>query len=405
MEMRDGFPRPTGTHPTQAGPLLRTERDSHALREGKRREKTGEAMRDRRGGLGEGPRSLRSMNGPPTVPGGRQGHEGGVRLGERRRRRTKTGGEMARLSPLHRRENAHESGCWSVCWASEDRCVLSGSMDETVKQWTVEEPGRLEETYTYPEHSLGVVAVASAPGGNVVASSSLDSSIRVWNVEKFETYAVLANMPSETWSIQFSPDAHSKVVAAASGSLSGVSMWNYESGEKICSMQMPPVKDARHQPRRFALSVAFSPDGKRIVCSAMDGTVAAFDVETQKLLHMYEGHKMPVRGLGFLPDGATLFTASDDAQIHMYDSGNGNLIDTLSGHESWALSLSVHPDGEYLASGSSDRSIKLWDVRSRSCVQTIMEHKDQVWGIQFSKGGKHLASVSDDKSIGLYSFQ
>lgn len=330
---------------------------------------------------------------------------GDGRVGCRRRRRTAFRGEMARLTPLHRRENAHESGCWSVCWASEDRFVLSGSMDETVKQWTVEEPGRLEETYTYPEHSLGVVSVASAPEENVVASSSLDSSIRVWNVEKFETYAVLANMPSETWGIQFSPNAQSKVVAAASGSLSGVSVWNYESGEKISSMQLPPVQDTRHQPRRFALSIAFSPDGKRIACSAMDGTVATFDLDTQKLLHVFEGHNMPVRGLAFLPDGATLCTASDDAQIHMYDSNSGKLMDTLSGHESWALSLAVHPDGTYLASGSSDRSIKLWDVRSRSCIQTVMEHKDQVWGIQFSKGGKHLASVSDDKSIGLYSFQ
>lgn len=330
---------------------------------------------------------------------------GDGRVGCRRRRRTALRGEMARLTPLHRRENAHESGCWSVCWASEDRFVLSGSMDETVKQWTVEEPGRLEDTYTYPEHSLGVVSVASAPEENVVASSSLDSSIRVWNVEKFETYAVLANMPSETWGIQFSPNAQSKVVAAASGSLSGVSVWNYESGEKISSMQLPPVQDTRHQPRRFALSIAFSPDGKRIACSAMDGTVAAFDLDTQKLLHVFEGHNMPVRGLAFLPDGATLCTASDDAQIHMYDSNSGKLMDTLSGHESWALSLAVHPDGAYLASGSSDRSIKLWDVRSRSCIQTVMEHKDQVWGIQFSKAGKHLASVSDDKSIGLYSFQ
>eukprot|EP00894_Picocystis_sp_ML_P004337 jgi/Pico_ML_1/54854/g712.t2 len=125
-------------------------------------------------------------------------------------------------------------------------------MDETVKQWTVEEPGRLEETYTYPEHSLGVVAVASAPGGNVVASSSLDSSIRVWNVEKFETYAVLANMPSETWSIQFSPDAHSKVVAAASGSLSGIHMYDSGNGNLIDTL-------SGHE--SWALSVSVHPGG------------------------------------------------------------------------------------------------------------------------------------------------
>ena len=49
------------------------------------------------------------------------------------------------------------------------------------------------------------------------------------------------------------------------------------------------------------LSVAYSPDGRRLACGAMDGTVAVFDVPSGKLLHTLTGHHKPVRGLSFTP--------------------------------------------------------------------------------------------------------
>lgn len=52
---------------------------------------------------------------------------------------------------------------------------------------------------------------------------------------------------------------------------------------------------------KFVLSVAYSPDGRRLACGAMDGTVAVFDVPSGKLLHTLTGHHKPVRGLSFTP--------------------------------------------------------------------------------------------------------
>jgi len=54
---------------------------------------------------------------------------------------------------------------------------------------------------------------------------------------------------------------------------------------------------------RFVLSVAYSPDGKRLACGSMDGSVAIFDVVSGKLLHTLDGHFKPVRSLTFTPGG------------------------------------------------------------------------------------------------------
>jgi WD repeat-containing protein 61 len=52
---------------------------------------------------------------------------------------------------------------------------------------------------------------------------------------------------------------------------------------------------------RFVLSVAYSPDGKRLACGSMDGTVGVFDTDSGKLLHTLDGHFKPVRALTFTP--------------------------------------------------------------------------------------------------------
>ena len=59
--------------------------------------------------------------------------------------------------------------------------------------------------------------------------------------------------------------------------------------------------DEKHKREKFVLSVAFSPDGKRLACGVMDGTVALFDVPSGKLMHTLTGHHKPVRDVCFTP--------------------------------------------------------------------------------------------------------
>ena len=80
----------------------------------------------------------------------------------------------------------------------------------------------------------------------------------------------------------------------------------------------PQAEDAGRR-ERFVLSVAASPDGRRLAAGAMDGTVALFDAATGAPLHRLPGHHKPVRSLTFTPDSAHLLTASDDTQVNMYD--------------------------------------------------------------------------------------
>ena len=136
----------------------------------------------------------------------------------------------------------------------------------------------------------------------------------------------------------------------------------------------------KQRSERFALSVAASPDGRRLAVGCMDGTVAVFDSESGALLCTLQGHFKAVRSLAFTPggrpdavhaawargtaqpgaalrcaavpvhldcrsrhrlpprmphpvlaDSKMLLTACDDMHSHLYDVEHGALVEAFSG--------------------------------------------------------------------------
>ncbi|OVA04490.1 WD40 repeat [Macleaya cordata] len=320
-----------------------------------------------------------------------------------------------KLAGLKSVENAHEESVWAVTWVpatdSRPALLLTGSLDETVKLWRPDELG-CEGTNT--GHCLGVVSVAAHPSGVIAASASLDSFVRVFDVDTNATIATLESPPSEVWQMQFDP--RGTILAVAGGGSASVKLWDTATWELIATLAVPrPEGSSKPSDKsgsgKFVLSVAWSPDGRRLACGSMDGTISIFDVSRAKFLHHLEGHFMPVRSLVYSPvDSRVLFSACDDAHLHMYDAEGKSMVGAMSGHASWVLSVDVSPDGAALATGSSDRTVRLWDLKMRAAVQTMSNHTDQVWGVAFRPPGGtgvrvgRLASVSDDKSISLYDY-
>ncbi|XWS70051.1 hypothetical protein CRYUN_Cryun03dG0016000 [Craigia yunnanensis] len=198
-------------------------------------------------------------------------------------------------------------------------------------------------------------------------------------------------------------------LAVAGGSSASIKLWDTATWRLTATLSIPCPEGSKpsdkSSSKKFVLSVAWSPDGRRLACGSMDGTISIFDVARAKFLHHLEGHYMPVRSLVFSPepDSRKLYSASDDGHVHIYDAEGKAIIGAMSGHAGWVLSVDVRPDGEAIATGSSDKTVRLWDFKMRAAIQTMSNHTDQVWAVAFRPGeGGRLASVSDDKSISLY---
>jgi len=154
-----------------------------------------------------------------------------------------------RATTLHNTE-AHSEGVWALAWAPDGASLLTGSVDETCKQWTLSEDGPKTQ-HTFTGQTLGVISLDIDPSGTYAASSSLDSVIRVWSLEDCNTKCLIETQPSETWRIAFGPPAGDSVILAAAGGSTG-NVIIHRGGDQdpvvVSTMQMPAVSGQALQP-------------------------------------------------------------------------------------------------------------------------------------------------------------
>jgi WD40 repeat protein len=82
----------------------------------------------------------------------------------------------------------------------------------------------------------------------------------------------------------------------------------------------------------YVTSVAFSPDGNRIVSGSDDKSVRVWDAKTGEQLRELQGHTDSVTSVAFSPDGNRIVSGSDDKSVRVWDAKTGEQLRELQGH-------------------------------------------------------------------------
>src|SRR5712671_3158311 len=195
-------------------------------------------------------------------------------------------------------------------------------------------------------------------------------------------------------SVAFSPDG-SRIVSGSWDNT--IRLWDAETGHAIGK---PLEGHSSH-----VSSVAFSPDGSRIVSGSWDNTIRLWDAETGDAIGKpLEGHSSLVNSVAFSPDGSRIVSSSFDNTIRLWDAETGDAIGKpLEGHSSYVNSVAFSPDGSRIVSGSSDNTIRLWDAETGDAIGKPLEgHSGDVNSVPFSPDGSRIVSGSSDNTIRLW---
>jgi len=86
-------------------------------------------------------------------------------------------------------------------------------------------------------------------------------------------------------------------------------------------------------------------------------------------LQLVLSHTGSVTSVAFSPDGTRIISAAADATVHVWDAVSGiEVVPPLRGHDNFVLSAAFSPDGTRIVSGSADKTLRIWDAVSGTGV-------------------------------------
>ena len=210
---------------------------------------------------------------------------------------------------------------------------------------------------------------------------------------KFTEYKLLQTLEGHSgyvYSVAYSPDG-TKIISGSYDKT--IKIWDANTGE--CLKTLEGHSD-------WVNSVAYSPDGTKIISGSYDKTIKIWDANTGQCLKTLDGHKYSVWSVAYSPDGTKIISGSEDKTIKMWDANTGECLKTLEGHSDYVYSVAYSPDGTKIISGSADKTIKIWDANTGQCLKTLEGHSNYVYSVAYSPDGTKIISGSRDKTIKIW---
>ena len=127
------------------------------------------------------------------------------------------------------------------------------------------------------------------------------------------------------------------------------------------------------------------------ICSGVSPTSAQELPKTELVPNI--PHSLRVSSVAFSPDGGRVLSGSEDATIKLWNAVTGALLRTFHGHSDRVFSVAFSPDGNRVLSGSHDKTVRLWDAATGALLRTFERQSGWVTSVAFSPDGARVLQL------------
>jgi len=152
----------------------------------------------------------------------------------------------------------------------------------------------------------------------------------------------------------------------------------------------------------WALSVAVSPDQKRIVSTCRDGTAIVWDLESRLPRYTLPCGRAGLESVAWSPDGKTIVTGGNFGAVNLWHAQTGAALRSLVGSRGLVYDVNFSPDGKYLVTAGEDHLTRVWNLSSDAAPRILGGHTGPVTCARFSPDGKRLVTTSTDGTARLW---
>lgn len=301
---------------------------------------------------------------------------------------------------IRQRWQGHSNAIFEGIWSDNDRKILSGSGDQTIRVWDVE---RSRMTHELRGHVGSVKSIDCLQSNqNIVSTASRDGSIRIWDCRE----SLSSGCAQSTIIMENAHDFYS----------------NNRKSFRRRSYSQPGSGGVT--------GVKFSKDDQILMSTgASDGKLKFWDMRSSvktstcknKINPVHEW--CPCKSSGCLRphgaialdrscDGSKVLVSSCDHTIYIADLASfpNPTVSCLQGHlnNSFYVRAKFSPDGSYVIGGSSDDNVYVWNVPTAGSTNNrpgvFMGHDGEVNGVDWcpKEFGKAI-SCADDRTVRLWS--
>ena len=271
----------------------------------------------------------------------------------------------------------------AIACSRDGRCLVTGNADNTAKVWNAKTG---QPMYSLTGHTRRINAVVFSRDGMRIVTGSDDYTARVWAARPGQDALSISAHVGPVNSISFSPNGRRILISG-----NRTAILDARNGKEIVTLAQ-----ARH-----ILSVAYSPDGSKIVGGGKDGTVRIWDAYTGRVIQsLTDGtRKWPrVTSVAFAPDGRHVASASADNMATLWDAVSGAVLLRLAGHSDAVEAIAFSPDGSRVVTGSADNTARIWDAATGVQIRELRGHADAVQSVAFSPDGRNIVTGSADRT-------
>ncbi len=276
-------------------------------------------------------------------------------------------------------------GAETLAFSDDGKTIVTGSYNGHVRIWSVD-----DEMLKHSYQMIRAVGDLEFVNSRILVVVSSGGELHLYDVDARHELAKFKTHNLSMGNLARSADGKWLAVGSGDGAVKLV---------RLGDLMRPNVFWQGERVR----SVAFLPDGKRIVAADATGFLQVWDLETGKSQKLDQPGGLPLTTLAVQPGGKLIAVAGGGPVVALWDHDSLELVNKIEVDDTGVVALGFSQSGGWLAVASRAGSILIYETNNWREPRSKLDKQDSdVSAVTFSSDNNSLVAAYENGQVRLF---